>query len=77
MRVHLLSAGIIPRREGKEESPPRGRARGGEDVRLRERWAAFLRFGDEHYTACMILNLIIISVAVVCTAINARVLIGR
>ena len=51
--------------------------KGGEGVRLRERWAAFLRFGDEHYTACMILNLIIISVAVVCTAINARVLIGR
>lgn len=52
-------------------------AGGGEGVRLRERWAAFLRFGDEHYTACMILNLVIISVAVVCTAINARVLIGR
>lgn len=43
-----------------------------------QKWrAALWRFGDDHYVECIALNLVIIAVAVVCTAINVRVLIGR
>ena len=52
-------------------------AGGGEGVRLREWRAALWRFGDEHYVECIALNLVIIAVGIVCTAINVRVLIDR
>jgi hypothetical protein len=77
MSIHLLSTGIIPRREGEREKPADPAAGGGEGVRLREWRAALWRFGDEHYVECIALNLVIIAVGIVCTAINVRVLIGR
>ena len=46
-------------------------------MRLREWRAALWRFGDDHYVECIALNLVIIAVGIVCTAINVRVLIGR
>ncbi len=63
---------------GRGRRKARGGGReGGEDVRLREWRAALWRFGDEHYVECIALNLVIIAVGIVCTAINVRVLIGR